>query len=309
MESYKKRFIVRELRSANNRKFAILGSGIVSHLASKLLKETIILTKKRTDIFLDNVFFHDTIENRLMLLLFGIDYTSKHIPVSYYNDIDKSTVYEVTDEIRYQIAREKMGDISKPIVLSAMTESKPNFTNLLFDERLLKKELLRNTDCVELFPDSIIEQDDCVLLYFDNDYIKVDYLINTIPQPFFNSLLSNELHSRSYQFNPLIFVTHKVDDSIEDKMIYSYNNCFWKRIFVKNSIECIEFNKEDWDEQKFKSEFHYITEYKVTEIPYGRISSVDVPDTKRIKHIGRFAQWQHSITTEHVINKLINLNV
>jgi hypothetical protein len=202
MESYKKRLIVRELRSANNRKFAILGSGIVSHLASKLLKETIVLTKKRTDIFLDNVFFHDTIENRLMLLLFGIDYTSKDIPVSYYNDIDKSTVYEVTDEIRYQIAREKMGDISKPIVLSAMTESKPNFTNLLFDERLLKKELLRNTDCVELFPDNIIELDDCVLLYFDNDCIKVDYLINTIPQPFFNSLLSNQLHSRSYQFNP-----------------------------------------------------------------------------------------------------------
>jgi len=298
------------LCSRNNRTFAILGSGVVSHIATKLLKDTIVLTKKRTDIFLDNIFFHDTIENRLMLLLFNIEYESKDIPVTYYNSVDGTFTSEVTDAIRFQIAKEKMGDTSKPIVLSTMTETKPKFTNLLFDERLLKKELLRNTDSVEIFPDLVIEKEDGVVLYFDDKFIKVDYLINTIPQPFFNPLLHNPFHENDYEFKyqPLVFVTHKVDTVINDKMVYSYNNCFWKRIFVKNGIECIEFNQEDWDEEKFKLEFQYVKDYKVTVIPYGRISSVDVPDTKRIIHIGRFAQWQHSITTEHVINKLINLN-
>ena len=305
MESYKKRLIIRELCSRNNRTFAILGSGVVSHIATKLLKDTIVLTKKRTDIFLDNVFFHDTIENRLMLLLFDIEYTSKDIPVTYFNNLTNEFTSNVTDAIRFQIAKEKMGDTSKPIVLSTMTEDKPSFTNLLFNEQLLKKELLRNTDSVEIFPDHIIEKEDCVVLYFDDKFIKVDYLINTIPQPFFNPLLHD--NHKEFKYNPLVFVTHKVEDLIEDKMVYSYNNCFWKRIFVKNGIECIEFNQEDWDEGKFKKEFHFINEYKITTVPYGRIQSVDVPDTKRIIHIGRFAQWQHSITTEHVINKLINL--
>ena len=229
----------------------------------------------------------------------------------YYNNENGIVHSKATDAIRYQIAKEKMGDTSKPIVLSTMTEAKPIFTNLLFDENAFKKELLRNTDCVELFPDSIIEQEDGVLLYFDDEYIKFDYLINTIPQPFFNPLLHNPFHESNYQFkyNPLIFVTHRVGSGIEDQMIYAYNNCFWKRIFIKNSIGCIEFNKEDWDEDRFKQEFSHIDKYQVIEIPYGRISSENVPDTKRIKHIGRFAQWNHEITTEHAINKLIKLNI
>ena len=287
---------------------------MVSHLATKLLKDTIVLTKKRSDIFLDNIFFHDTIENRLMLLLFGIDFKSKNVPVYYYDNNTRKMTDDVDQNIKEIIAREKMGDTSKGVTLSGMTDSNPKFTNLIFDETKLKKELLDRSESIEVFPTSIVEYNDFVRLYFGDEdiYFDVEYLINTIPQPFFSELnwetKGHQNHIVKYEFRPLVFVTHKTD--FDDKMIYSYNNCFWKRIFVKNNVECIEFAEEDWDAIRFRNDFKYITnEYNVIKVPYGRISSVNVQDSPRIFNIGRFAQWKHSITTEHVINKLINLNV
>lgn len=299
------------MRSKNNRRIAILGSGVVSHLASKLLKDATIFTKRKTDIFLDNMFFHDTIENRLLLMICNTTYISKDVPVWYFNNNTKTITGVVTDEIRRQIAREKMGDATKPIVLSTMTDIKPSFTNLIFDQNELKNELLLNTNIAEIFPTTIHETKDEIILQFDDKQLSFDYLINTIPQPFFNPLLHNPCHESNYEFkyNPLVFVTNTNKSLDDDMMTYSYNNCFWKRIFVKNGIECIEFNEEDWDEERFKEQFPRITSYNVVKVPYGRIKSVHIPDTKRIKHIGRFAQWNHSITTEHSINKLLNLNL
>lgn len=298
------------MRSGNSRKIAILGSGIVSNIATKILNDVIILTKRRAELFLNNIFFHDTIENRLMLILLGIEFTSKDVPVDYYDNNKKIYSKVATDEIRLQIAKEKMGDTKSPIILSTMTKEKPEFRNLFFNENKLKSKLIHQTEAIELFPTAIVEGKFGVRLYFDKEFIEYadfEYIINTIPQPFFAPLVNEFSDPRVYKYNPLVFVTHNTTEG--ESMTYSYNNCFWKRIFIKNNIECIEFNKEDWDEAKFNKEFPWVKDYQVTEIPYGRISSVEVPDTKRIINIGRFAQWQHSITTEHVINKLINLNL
>ena len=240
-----------------------------------------------------------------MLLLFGIEFVSKDIPVSYFDNYTGQIHIDATETIRTQIAREKMGNLNKPVVLSTMTDKKPQFKNLLFDETALQIKLLSNTDVITLYPEKIEEHEDHVRLFFDDDeYIDFKYLINTIPQPFFSKLINSE---EEYQFNPLVFVTTRCNE--EDSMIYSFNNCIWKRKFVKNKNLCIEFNKEDFNEDTFKHMFPEIKDYIINEVPYGRISSKEVPDTKRIKHIGRFAQWDHSITTEHAISKLINLNL
>jgi len=292
------------LRERNTRKFAILGDGIVSKIVSKFFSDSVILTKRKTSIFTDNMFFHDTIENRLMLKLFDIDFVSKDIPVYYYNNVTKQTTSKVTDAIRYQIAREKMGDTSKPIVLSTMTDLKPKFENLLFDENQLKKRLQESSDVIDIFPNYIEEFRDYVRIHFNTGYFDVEYLINTIPQPFFAPLISEPIDE--YKYRPLIFVTLKTDE--DDYMTYSYYDCMWKRIFVKNKLKCIEFEEYDWNEEKFNIEFPEYTNYQITTIPYGRISSKEVSDSSRIKHIGRFAQWDHSITTEHIIHKILNLN-
>jgi hypothetical protein len=305
MGSYQQQQYIGELRERNNRKVAILGSGVVSTFAKKIYEDSIILTKKRTDIFLNNIFFHDTIENRLMLVLFGIDYESKNIPVYYYDNIRHTTVDVADDSIRIQIAKEKMGNTNKPIILSTMTEDKPEFRNLIFDESKLKRHLLHKNETIELYPTAIVEHEDFVRLWFeDNLLLDVEYLINTIPQPFFGPLVEDDT---LYEYKPLVFVSFKTNE--EDYMTYSYNNCFWKRIFVKRGNKCIEFDEKDWDENRFKMYFPDVIDYTVTKIPYGRISSVIINDTKRIKHVGRFAQWQHDITNEHIIHKLINLNL
>lgn len=305
MENYQQQFYIRELRDRNTRKFAILGDGIVSKIISKFFSDSIILTKRKTNIFTDNMFFHDTIENRLMLHLFGIDFISKDIPVYYYNNITKQTTTVATDGIRYQIAREKMGDTSKPIILSTMTDLKPKFQNLLFNEGHLKRHLQDSCDVIDLFPSAIEEFDDFVRIHFPKGYFDAEYLINTIPQPFFASLIGKS--SDEYKYRPLVFVTLFADE--DDYMTYSYYDCMWKRIFVKNRQKCIEFDEVDWNEERFNTEFPEYTNYTITRIPYGRISSTEVIDSPRIKHIGRFAQWDHAITTEHIIHKILNLNI
>lgn len=290
----------------NHRKFAVLGSGLVSNLCSVLLRDTITLTKRKTPVFLDNVFFHDRIENRMMLRMFDIQYRSQDVPVFYHDNSTGKNWDKATDEIRLQIAKEKMGDTSKEIVLSDMNPDDQKFTNLFFDEGRLKHILEKETDVVELFPTHIHEFDDYVRVFFDEYYVDFEYLINTIPQPFFNPLLYNPLKV-DFKCKALTFVTsHAIEPN---QMIYSYNDCFWKRMFIKNSTLCIEFDSLDWNENVFNELFPKITDYKITQIPYGRIETQKIPDTKRIINIGRFAQWNHSLTTEHIVNKIINLNV
>lgn len=289
----------------NTRKFAILGDGIVAKIISKFFPDSVILTKRKTEIFTNNMFFHDTLEIRLMLKLFEIDFISKDIPVYYYNNMTKQTTSKITDGIRYQIAREKMGDTSKPIVLSTMTDLKPSFQNLLFNEQLLKRKLEESSDVVDIFPDSIEEFSDFVRIHFPDGHFDVEYLINTIPQPFFSPLIGDSPYE--YKYRSLVFATLDTDE--DDYMTYSYYDCMWKRIFVKNRQKCIEFEEHDWNEERFNSEFPEYTNYTITKIPYGRISSTEVTDSPRIKHIGRFAQWDHAITTEHIIHKILNLNL
>lgn len=257
-----------------------------------------------TPVFLDNVFFHDAIENRMMLILFDIHFKSRNVPVSYYNNLTGETTDTQSDEIRLQIAKEKMGDTTKPIVLSTMTDQKPEFRNLFFNEDRFKHMLTRSTDSLEIYPTYIEEFDDFVRIYFNEEFVDVEYLINTIPQPFFAPLIGE--NPNRYKYQPLVFASKKTNEDIS--MTYSYNHCFWKRVFVKNGVRCIEFDQKDWDPAKFIEVFPDMKDAAIQAVPYGRISSIEVHDTERIKHVGRFAQWQHDLTTEHIINKLINLN-
>lgn len=231
----------------------------------------------------------------------------------YYNNTTGETTEVATDEIKIQIAREKMGifNNAQDVVLSTMTNEKPEFRNLFFNEDKFKSILKSYTPVTELFPTRIIEFKDFVRLYFDESdeslFIDTEYLVNTIPMTFFKDLTTNSIYNRKYEYNPVVFVSYHTDEP--DSMTYTYNNCFYKRIFNKNGYGCIEIDEVDWNEAKFKQVFPHITNSRVTIIPYGRIRTQEIPDTNRIKHVGRFAQWDHSITTEHVINKLINLNL
>lgn len=291
----------------NSRKVAVLGSGLVSNIASYLLRDTIVLTKRQTPLFFGNVFFHDRIETRLMLRMFDIEYKSEDIPVSYYDAETGQMHYEATDDIRLKIAKEKMGDTTKEIVLSDMNKNEQIFRNLIFDENKLKRILINETDVIELFPTCIQEFKDYVRVFFENEYVDFEYLINTIPQTFFNPLLYNP-YDLKFNYKSLTFASHEFDHG--NTMIYSYNQCFWKRVFIKNGLKTIEFETSDWNESIFKHMFNLEGKsYQKVEVPYGRIESVEVPDTKRIINIGRFAQWKHELTTEHIIRKTINLNL
>lgn len=294
------------MRSRNSRRVAVLGSGIVGSLATKLIPDSIVLTKRKTDLFLDNTFFHDTIENRLLLMLFGIEFNSKLIPVQYYNFETNDISYHLTSEIASIISKEKMGGSST--VISNMTEDEQDFVNLQFDRRILKDALLASSDQVVLFPTMITEYDDRVRVWIDHECIDFEYLINTIPQPFFQKIFSSEIPQQEFKYSSITFVTSKCD-VFSSSMMYSYNGCPWKRVFIIDGTQCIEFDTNDFSADVLHQNFPLLKNYSVVHLPYGRIKSDPIKDTNRIKHIGRFAQWDHRITTEHTIRKLLNLNL
>ena len=62
-------------------------------------------------------------------------------------------------------------------------------------------------------------------------------------------------------------------------------------------------------EDLVRLDFPAISEYRIVKLPYGRIVSNPVIDSSRIISVGRFSQWDHRITMEHVISKLIKLEL
>lgn len=298
------------MRESNSGRVAILGSGLVAHAASLLIDSCVIFTKRKTDVFLDNIFFHDTPENRMLLLICGAKIKSVDIPVYYYNCSNGELTSVLTQKIAETIAIEKMGSLYKgqDAIISNINFQDQKFRNLIFDEYELTKNLMKSHYTLDIYPTRIIENEEGVALYFGNDVYHVDYVINTIPQIYFSKLLSDKDVTDLYKYRSLTMLSKKVD--YPDSMTYSYNSCVWKRQFVKNNIMCTEYDTEEYealdDDRKFELDLEYETK---TVIPYGRILSNPVQDTKRIFHVGRFAQWDHRITTEHCIQKLLKIEI
>lgn len=133
-------------------------------------------------------------------------------------------------------------------------------------------------------------------------------LISTIPAPIFYKIYQ-ENHLRPL-FNSLpitnVIVDKKPDHFAGDyEMVYYDTTQPFSRISHLNGKYAFEFTgvilKEEF-EKMFPD--YGVLDYFV--MPYGRIFSVDNPAPHPgVTFSGRFAQWCHSVTTEHVIHQAL----
>jgi hypothetical protein len=316
MGNYQQRRILRRLRESNHYNVAILGSGLAALVAHRLIPGSIIITKKHLPLFLNNVFFHDRVETRLLLNGMGFsNFTSRVVPFYYMNGHSGSLENEVTDEQRIQIITEKMGDLginTGDISLSTKIEVNEEFRMLEFDENEFVLQMTEQSTILQLDFKQIQETANGVdIILDDGSRITFDRLVNTIPQNAFANYVNRHMGYDNYKAMPVTFVNCKNPLlSVRDKsyMVYTFNGMRWKRILCKNNIAAIEYNTDNIDDAMIQKDFPGLIDYKIQTIPYGRIMSQKVYDSKRIIHLGRFAEWNHRISTEHVINKICTLN-
>lgn len=230
---------------------------------------------------------------------------------------------EITAEERIQLVREKMGIKDDAVDTGDLSISTKNdlmndrFFHLDFDEKQFLKKLNASSDMVvEIDFRMIQERPDGVDIFIGEEMkpLTFDYVINTIPRNAFEIMHSSGLpQSIGFASMPVSFVTtkdHAIEElaHIRDHMLYAFGGCNWKRIICKRGVSSIEYNNTVTDEI-IKHDFRRIKDYQINTIPYARIISRETPDTDRIIHVGRFAEWNHRVSTEHVINKLIMLNI
>lgn len=148
-------------------------------------------------------------------------------------------------------------------------------------------------------------------------YSQYDILISTIPAPFFwkawNKMNPNNQVSMQTDSIPITMITvNERPEQYEgtyEMIYYDFTVPFTRIRDNRNGTWTIEFtgiiNKEE-----FEKLFSKLPVQSHTIIPQGRIFSnnQNYPPTNRIAFSGRFAQWNHAITTEHVINQCLNFN-
>jgi len=149
----------------------------------------------------------------------------------------------------------------------------------------------------------------------NSDYVykKYDKIISTMPAPIFweawgigHNMNESGVNTQD-QFNSLAitFVTmkRKPDEFDGDyEMIYYDRSLPFTRISHIDNKYCIEFTgimPRETFEKMFPELAPGISDYWV--LPHGRIRSKKTVAPKNVIFSGRFAEWQHNITTEHVI--------
>jgi hypothetical protein len=256
-----------------------------------------------------------------MLKILGLkEFTSKVVPFYYYDNLTEIIHNEISEADRMTIIREKMGKLGPSgdgdISISTKVNLGDEFRHLVFNADELKNNL--RSSAIENVLDftKITEHDRGVDIEFHDpeNVITFDGVINTIPRYAFDELAG---HRKSiYAHEPVTFVNTKNPfKSIldPDYMVYTFNKAVFKRVLCKNGQAAIEYNASV-DElpmviESLAIDFPDVVDYTTVTIPYGRIISQKFEDTPRIIHVGRFAEWNHIISMEHVINKICLLNL
>lgn len=137
-------------------------------------------------------------------------------------------------------------------------------------------------------------------------YSKYDTLVSTIPAPQFYRAYQGKVESPSFDSVPITFVTVQKKPAEFDgdyEMVYYDDSVPFTRISHLHGKYCIEFTGE-LSEEKFREMYPGVRIFDMWTLKGGRIVSQKLtPPQENIIFSGRFAQWDHKITTEHVIKQ------
>lgn len=282
------------------------------------------------------VWLHDCRETRKLLMdLDMLPLISRKCIIGY--NVDKWITDKLTPEINLELIEKKMVNwdakkrdetfVPNSTELSMTSDVGVNYMNVLtVDLNEVIKRLRQKVEVTHGYVHFISDDLLGISNSPENDkgtvYQHYDKLVSTIPAnifwrnyhpaTLFNDAVSNSSIRRkidSFNWLPITNVIVKqqplmFNDTYE--MIYYGFNHFFSRISHISETYTLEFTGEMTAKQ-FEDLFPQYRIEDIFTVPQGRILSLEnPPPTNRIIFSGRFAQWNHTITTEHVLHQAMN---
>lgn len=268
------------------------------------------------------VWLHDTSETRQFLEDLGFDqskWSTKRSYIGYYHGgwiRDK-----IDNDMNTLLIQKKMSAWNEPIdktfqpdsgKLSMGDHESTNYMNTL-DVDLVKviEELNKRCDIQPGFVTRITDTGVMVKQDFKDkafEIIRYDKLVSTIAAPFFWQGYGQE---KEFGHMPITNVITSVkpkhfDDRYE--MIYYDDSVPFTRASFLDGKYALEFSGVI-TEDEFKELFPELPIEEYFVVKQGRIfkSEDNLPPQDNILFLGRFAEWEHCITTEHVVQKTLRM--
>ena len=268
------------------------------------------------------VWLHDTYETRQFLKDLGFDqsnWTPKKSYIGYYhggwirNHIDSN--------MNKLLIQKKMSAWNEPIdktfepdssKLSMGDHESTNYMNTL-DVDLVKviERLNEICDIERGFVVDITSNSVGVKTSFDDDKAReIPYtkLVSTIAAPFFWKGYGQEKEFGSMPITNVITSVRPKNFDDRYEMIYYDDTVPYSRASYLEGKYALEFSGVI-TEDEFKELFPELPIEEIFVVKQGRIfkNGENIPPQDNILFLGRFAEWEHGITTEHVVQKTMRL--
>jgi len=302
----------------SNHKQYIVGSGITGLIWKFYNPEYQIISPESPGTFAKShlVWLHDTPFTRQLVKDLGFQIKTKRSYIGYYVDCEYSN--KQTTTINRKVIQKKMTNWDEPInkkfkikskQISLNTEKDESFMNVLdVDLVELISRLQKNADVEQGLVTRITDNE--ISVTKENKHIKYKYdrLITTMPAPFFWKAYSKDMKFKSTPITNVIVKKnpgHHMQNC--EMMYYSDKNIEYSRTSFLDGVYAIEFTgvvPEEHIRQKY-SDLEIISCFV---IQHGRIEEnlQNVEPNDKIVFSGRFAKWKFGITTEHVVELVIN---
>ena len=263
------------------------------------------------------VWLHDTPETRLFLKKAGFTGVAKKSYIGYY---DKGWIYnDQNPELNLRLIQKKMTEWNQPLNI----EFKPDSTKLsLGDELSVNYMNTLDVDLVEVvkkldswariergFVTKITPTEVHMKDSFTDEKVKIrpyKKLVSTIAAPFFWKGYGKEKEFKSLPITNIVTSVRPAQFDDRYEMIYYDETVPFSRMSHLGGKYAIEFSGII-SEEEFKALYPNLPLEEYFVVKQGRIFSNghNIEPQDNILFLGRFAEWQHGITTEHVVKRTI----
>lgn len=275
------------------------------------------------------IWLHDCVETRQLLIDLGWKEPEKYIRKSKIGYYDNGVIRDkLTPQLKQTLVAKKMTPWSKEprdiqfkedsarLSLTGTVDG-TNFMNVIgIDHGEIMYKLHSQCETTHGYVGEI--KDDVIGITnlppnTDSGYVyeKYNQLVSTIPAPvFWRAWNAGHSVTDTPQFEslPITFVTTKIRPEEFDgdyEMIYYDESVPFCRASRHNHTYCLEFTG-NISREVFESMYPEIRVRDWWQLPSGRIKSQQNLPPENVIFSGRFSQWDHSVTTEHVIRQALD---
>lgn len=302
----------------------VIGGGISGLIWNFYNPEYTIITPEVGGVYgkTHMVWLHDTAETRQFLKDLGFDQSNWSTKRSYIGYYHNGWVRDYIDgDMNTLLIQKKMSEWNKPIDKSFKPDSaklsmgdyeSTNYMNTLDVDLTKVIERLNEFATIERgFVTRIGKTSFDIKLSFDDEFAKeIPYskLVSTIAAPFFWKGYGEDKEFGHMPITNIITTVRPEHFDDRYEMIYYDDSVPYSRASFIDGKYALEFSGVI-TEDEFKTLFPNlpIDEYFV--VKQGRIfkKGENKPPQDNILFLGRFAEWEHGLTTEHIVQKTLQL--